>query len=181
MGSSPHPCCEAPLFGRRGVRIFGRGLNLALAVDVNVTVWQPEMVSVATSQTCAVRQGLFSCSNAREGICQYCGRPFCSRHGVFLEDAQEVCSRKPCVAKREDLVRHLEYKRVVLARNRNALCGFEQCESPMSEECSRCQRYFCASHAHPREENVLEHGVRVSRRTTLCHHCWARRSIWLRT
>ena len=137
-------------------------------------------MATVTVITCQVRKVLFRCWTEPAGTCQYCGRSFCARHGERLEDGQEVCSRKFCVAKRHDLVRHLAYNEIVSARNEARCCGLEGCERTLAGQCSRCRGLFCSRHVEAREEPVLENRVRVTRMATLCQHCWARRPIWLR-
>lgn len=130
---------------------------------------------------CRLRRGaLFRCGSDSRGVCQYCARSFCDRHGVVLEDGQEVCSRKVCTSKLQDVERHLVYKRHVGSRNRSRLCGDGDCDTQPISQCSRCKGLFCRTHAHRREDRVLENRVRVSRMATLCYHCWARRPLWLR-
>jgi hypothetical protein len=137
------------------------------------------MVRSPTS-LCQVQTGFFKCKEQPVGICQYCGRAFCARHADLLEDGQEVCSRKFCVAKRQDLAKHLAYKDVVVARNETRQCGIEGCDRGVQGQCSRCKGFFCGRHVDSREETVLEGQVRVSQMATLCKHCWARRPIWVR-
>jgi hypothetical protein len=138
-------------------------------------------MSAVTTGICQVKRGLFRCDEKAAGLCQYCGRLFCRKHGVFLEENQEVCNRKFCVAKREDLARHLTYKSAVMTRNETRLCGIEVCEHGISEQCARCKGYFCGMHVIAREEMIVENQVRVRRMATLCRHCWERRPIWTRT
>ncbi len=132
------------------------------------------------AERCRVKRGLFSCKTDATAVCQYCGRPFCPSHGVVLEDGQEVCSRKFCVAKRQDLEEHVVYRTVAQERNRSRLCGISGCENEIRGECARCNALFCRRHVEPREETVLENRVRVPRLSSLCRHCWTRRGIWVR-
>lgn len=139
-------------------------------------------MSVAAIQACRVKASLFgSCGGDAMAQCQYCARAFCRRHGVVLEDGQQVCSRKACVAKRRDLDLHMVYKEAVRLRNEHDACGIEACEAELGAQCVRCKGLFCAGHVQKRQETVLENRVRVARMSTLCRHCWARRPIWLRT
>ena len=138
-----------------------------------------DMTSVAT-RVCQLKRGLLSCSGEAAGLCQYCTRLFCSRHGVVLEDGQEVCSRRFCVAKRNDLAKHLLYKEAVLLRNEASACGMEGCKRHLGGRCARCNGYFCGHHVEAREEMYLHNSVRLRRTSTLCRHCWARRPIWVR-
>ncbi len=55
------------------------------------------------SPTCEIKkEGLFSgfssCKEKPAGLCVYCGRAFCAKHGEHLSDGSEVCTRKSCVA-----------------------------------------------------------------------------------
>ena len=129
---------------------------------------------------CGVKSGFFRCKEPGSARCIYCGRPFCSQHGVIQEDGQEICSRKYCMAKREDLIVHLAYKAVVDERNQTRKCGRESCRAAMTGECVRCRGFFCDRHAEKRQERVYENQVLVHRVASLCEHCWKRRSIWLK-
>jgi predicted nucleic acid binding AN1-type Zn finger protein len=137
------------------------------------------MASVQTLD-CAVKGGLFRCREAAAGVCVYCGRPFCARHGVFLAEGEQVCARKFCVAKRRDLDRHLVYKQDVLNLNRQRQCGITGCGASFSDQCSRCKGYFCGRHLDARDDPVMENGVKVPRMASMCSHCWRRRPIWTR-
>jgi hypothetical protein len=131
-------------------------------------------------KTCQLRRGFFTCTSDAIGLCQYCARLFCREHGIVQEDGQEVCSRRFCVAKRNDLVEHLAYKEAVFARNQASRCGIEGCNQTVAGRCGRCEGYFCARHVGAREETYLQNQVRLRRMASLCHHCWARRPIWIR-
>jgi len=128
---------------------------------------------------CEIKTGLFRCKAEAVAYCQYCGRPFCRQHGTVVGD-QEVCARKFCVAKREDLVKHLAYKAVVDRRNEAQLCGLDSCDRGTHGQCVRCKGHFCSLHVQPREEPILHNKVTVTQMATLCYHCWERRSIWVR-
>jgi hypothetical protein len=130
---------------------------------------------------CEVKGGLFKCGDAASAICVYCGRQFCERHGVIRELGEEICGSKNCVAKREDLERHLVYKERVVSFNRERICGIEVCEEEFISQCSRCKGYFCRSHLEAREMVVTDEGIQASRLVLVCGHCWQRRSIWEKT
>ncbi|HWC30505.1 MAG TPA: hypothetical protein VG845_10535 [Dehalococcoidia bacterium] len=138
-------------------------------------------MSVGTYGSCQVKGGLFKCGTAANAMCVYCGRPFCERHGVIGADGEEVCDSKNCVAKREDLAVHLEYKEAVLGLNRERLCGIGECGAEFTWQCNRCRLYFCQSHLETREMPVMEEGMRFERPVLVCRHCWQRRSIWEKT
>ncbi|HEX5368791.1 MAG TPA: hypothetical protein VFY10_05175 [Dehalococcoidia bacterium] len=129
---------------------------------------------------CAIRGLLSSCGAEVQGTCVYCGRAFCKDHGVVLPNGEEVCSRKNCVAKRDDLARHLEYKDAVLLRNRQRLCGIESCGNEFAGQCARCKGYFCKKHAVISDDPALEAEVPIGHLAHVCKHCQARRAIWLK-
>jgi hypothetical protein len=137
-------------------------------------------MAVREGTVCEIKALLRACGDTAIGQCVYCGRPFCQRHGVTGEDGEEVCSRKNCVAKKEDLVRHLVYKEGVLRRNRQRLCGLENCQNSFTGQCSRCKLYYCGRHRFPGSEQVFDGQVRIDRPAMLCRHCQQRRPIWLR-
>jgi hypothetical protein len=136
-------------------------------------------MSLGVSTACEVKSGWFKCKSEAIAYCQYCGRPFCGNHGV-AEEGMEVCSRKFCVAKREDLAKHLKYKALVDERNAGGLCGIENCDLGTQGQCVRCKGHFCGLHVEPREEPILHNKVRVTQMATLCAHCLERRPIWIR-
>ena len=114
------------------------------------------------------------------GLCQYCGRPFCPKHGQRQADGQEICSRRFCIAKRDDLVVHLVYKDVVDARNETEKCGIDGCNNAIGGQCIRCRGFYCGRHVEGREERIYQNQVLVPQLASLCRHCWQRRPIWLR-
>jgi len=138
-------------------------------------------MSAGTYGNCQVKGGLFKCGVAANAMCVYCGKPFCERHGVIGAEGEEVCDSKNCVAKREDLARHLVYKDAVLSRNRQRLCGVDACGVEFLAQCSRCKLYFCKDHIETREMGVIEEGMHFERPVAVCRHCWQRRPIWERT
>lgn len=123
--------------------------------------------------TCAVKSVLTSCGANATAQCVYCGRPFCDKHGEVMDDGYEVCTRKPCVTKKQDLAVHLLYKQSVLVRNRERLCGLEVCVEEFERQCRRCRGYFCRVHIRMSQEVVPE-----GEPSTECVHCQERRSIW---
>jgi hypothetical protein len=154
-------------------------------IDVNVRVWSTQGMRAVAAQTCEVKVSVFGrCGANRFAVCQYCGRPFCERHGTVFNDEQglrqEVCTRKECVAKREDLARHLIYRASVLTRNETESCGIVDCSVELAAQCVRCKGYFCESHARRREDSLIENQVKIHRMANLCHHCTDRRAIWTR-
>ena len=135
---------------------------------------------MTSGRRCELKRLFGRCGREVVGSCQYCGRPFCADHGVLLEEHQEVCYRKPCVAKRDDLARHLVYGAQVSSRNESRLCGVVDCVAEPASQCSRCRGLYCLRHTSMREEAPIERGIQMSRRVSLCHHCWLRRPIWQR-
>jgi hypothetical protein len=132
------------------------------------------------SKPCELKGRRFgkACRQPSIGICIYCGRPFCVDHGVVQEDEQEICGRKECVAKRDDLVKHLAYKDMVGRLNEARACGIAGCREELAAQCIRCKGFFCVGHVHQRDEEILENGVKIHHMATLCQHCYARRGIW---
>jgi hypothetical protein len=130
--------------------------------------------------TCRVKGGLFRCRGKAIALCQYCGRHFCEQHAELIAEHESVCSRRNCVAKRRDLIKHLEYKEAVFARNATKQCGIEGCKHSPEGLCARCRGFFCGRHVETRDELILVNNVRTSRMATLCRHCWDRRPIWTR-
>jgi hypothetical protein len=123
---------------------------------------------------CEIKGLLTTCGSLATAQCVYCGRPFCPKHGEVLEDGAEVCTRKNCVAKKEDLVVHLQYKEEVLTRNLGRVCGLHMCEVEIQVQCRRCKGYFCRDHTMPWTETVTDRPERI------CAHCVERRAIWER-
>ena len=134
-----------------------------------------------TTQTCQLKSGLFGCNGAQHGRCVYCGRIFCARHGVLLEEGAEVCARRECDAKRLDLQEHLSYKDTAQGRNSDRLCGLQACESALEAQCHRCRAYFCLGHLEAHEDIVQDEGARLPRMVRMCRHCHVRRAIWAKT
>ena len=132
------------------------------------------------ASNCQLKRGLFRCRAKAVGSCQYCGRHFCDRHTELIEELQEVCSREYCVAKRQDLVKHLAYKDDVLGRNADGACGIDGCEQEMQSQCGRCRGRFCVAHVQVDQETVMDNWARERRLATLCEHCAVRRPIWRR-
>ncbi len=185
MRSNPDTASAPALIAAADPRIsaalvFPRGPLCNLTVDVNVSLLRTLTAVAIASQTCQLKHRFSSCRADAIGVCQYCGRAFCRGHGVLLEDTQQICERKVCVQKRQDIARHLLYKDIVLKRNAEGLCGLLDCGSGYAGVCSRCRGYFCERHLRPRDETVIENRSPVARRVSMCDHCWARRPLWLR-
>ena len=136
------------------------------------------------ADSCEIREGFWSrfsaCKEKPVGRCIYCARAFCATHGELRDDGEEICGRKNCVAKRDDLARHLQYVAVVTGFNEAGACGQPGCQNPPDGQCGRCRAFFCLRHLDTRDETVTRNGGRIARMATLCAHCWARRPIWNR-
>jgi hypothetical protein len=121
---------------------------------------------------CQIKGVLTACGATATAQCVYCGRNFCAKHGEVMDDGYEVCTRKPCITKKQDLIVHLAYKEGVLQRNLQRYCGLEICETEIQVQCNRCKGYFCLVHTRPWLETVTEKPERT------CAHCLERRPIW---
>ncbi len=136
------------------------------------------------AKTCEIKEGFLSkfsgCKETPIGLCIYCGRAFCANHGEARGVGEEICSRKNCVAKRDNLVVHMEYRAIVVAQNETGTCGIPDCSHAPDGQCGRCRAYFCLSHLDTREESVGQGVRQIRQMATLCGHCWDRRPIWNR-
>ena len=130
------------------------------------------MEMLEPNATCQIKGFLTVCGATATAQCVYCGRAFCPKHGEIMEDSYEVCTRKACITKKQDLQVHLVYKEAVLERNLQRLCGIEVCETEIQVQCNRCKGYFCIEHTRPWLETVTD------KPEFTCHHCLERRSIW---
>ena len=118
------------------------------------------------------------CRRPLAGQCQYCALGFCERHGMVLEDGQQVCGGKLCQAKRVDVERHLAFKTEALGRNEGGRCGMPGCGVGYARDCERCLRRYCVGHLGEVMVDVVrgtERGVEVLR---LCEHCRGRVGLW---
>jgi hypothetical protein len=108
----------------------------------------------------------------------YCGELFCETHGERGEDYLEVCHRKACQAKWQDVQSHHEWIERVRGANRVAVCAQELCEERMQHQCQRCRLMFCNRHLHP--QTIVDRLYDPPRRVSLllCPHCTARRELW---
>ena len=129
-------------------------------------------------QLCRVGGRFSRCQNAAAHSCQYCGREFCEQHTYHVKELDEVCSRKQCQAKYDDLLAHTEYKRRVAERNHVGLCGVEECGPHPGFECSLCRGRFCGQHLTERMYPFSEGWVSIDRPVSICARCWERRKIW---
>jgi hypothetical protein len=96
---------------------------------------------------------------------------------VLLEEHQQVCFRKPCVAKRDDLAAHTVHREAVRSRNLARQCGIEGCDGGIETQCRPCRGYYCVRHT---EVRTGESPDGASGSQFYCEHCWKRRPIWQR-
>jgi hypothetical protein len=127
---------------------------------------------------CELRRLVRRCTRPAAGTCQYCGRAFCSDHGILVDDGQEICGRSRCQHKRVDLEKHLRYKAVVRQRNADGQCGVPGCQTRPGGQCSRCRAFFCDRHLADHDLWVREGRVWVRFPASMCEHCWRRRPLW---
>jgi hypothetical protein len=129
---------------------------------------------------CEIHGRFSRCKETPVGICVWCGRRFCDKHGERMPDGSEVCAREVCVAKKHDVAALLVYKEAAMDRNRGdgRPCGIEACISVFEVQCSRCRAYFCRIHIEVHEDTVTEDGMPFRRPVPLCSHCWQRRPLW---
>lgn len=97
-----------------------------------------------------------------------------------MHEHEAVCSRPRCRAKRDDLVRHMEYRDRVTQRNQAGLCGVESCGPHPGFECSLCLGLFCEAHLSERMYPFRDGWTTLERRLSVCARCWERRKVWRR-
>lgn len=138
-------------------------------------------MSLSSGRVCELKNTFRRCRNEASGLCQYCGRAFCNKHGTRYHDGQEVCHRKICQKKMVELPHHLAYKARAEQLNRQSRCGLPGCTAPQWGQCSACGYFFCRGHIHPRTQTVRIGMVVESRPVSMCYHCWDRwQRIWSR-
>lgn len=130
--------------------------------------------------SCQFRRRFRTCGEPGVAICQYCGRSFCQQHGERLADGQEICDGSGCQWKKADLERHFVYKELVMRRNRERLCGADDCGQAPSGQCSKCRGLFCLRHLHEKEIEERRGSAAVRVRGSLCRHCLKRLGLWSR-
>lgn len=130
--------------------------------------------------TCTYPTGMLRRACGRDGVtsCVYCGEPFCEVHGDRGADYQDVCHRRACAAKQQDLETHTSWRRHVAIANEISICAELECGERMRFSCSQCRLLFCDVH-------VSEHDVKDTRvqppqkvRVLVCSHCVQRRRVW---
>ncbi|MEX2230103.1 MAG: hypothetical protein WEB13_10750 [Dehalococcoidia bacterium] len=119
-----------------------------------------------------------ACGRPAVGQCVYCGERFCADHGLRGEDYIEVCDRRACRAKLDDVHSHLRWRDTAAQSNRLSVCAQDECGDRMEHRCQRCRLMFCETHL--RDRVVLDRSFDPPRRmpALLCAHCMARREIW---
>lgn len=131
-------------------------------------------------QPCTFGGGLFrrACGAPARYACVYCGQPFCEQHGDRGVDFTDVCHRRQCQAKVEDLAVHLQWKRDAGRFNEVAVCANEGCNERMRHQCSQCRLLFCVEHLEERQvtSRLTDPPSRIL--VVICEHCKARRQLW---
>jgi hypothetical protein len=129
--------------------------------------------------TCEIGGRFRHCKQPAEHTCQYCGKSFCAVHAHRVEGYEAICAREACVAKDEDLKRHLEYREASTRRNRAGHCAEADCTNlHPGMTCSMCQGLFCPTHVSSRMYPVREGYVTINRPRSVCTWCWERRRVW---
>ena len=119
-----------------------------------------------------------ACGRPAAGQCVYCAGLFCAEHGLRGDDYIEVCDRRTCRAKFDDVISHQQWRESVADANRVSVCAHEECVERMQHRCQRCRLMFCQ--AHLRDHVILDRSYDPPRRmpALLCAHCMARRELW---
>ena len=135
---------------------------------------------VTAHQQCTYGGGFLrrGCGRAAVTDCVYCARPFCDEHGERLADYMDVCARKRCQRKRQDLDAHNEWKARVEPANRVSVCADESCDTRMRHQCSRCRLMFCADHVREMRVRDTTRNPPADVKAAVCAHCAQRRKIW---
>lgn len=135
---------------------------------------------MTTTRRCTYGGGLLRRGCGRPALidCVYCGRPFCEEHGERGADFMDVCVRKRCQTKREDLEAHNKWKTRAEPSNRVSVCADERCDARMRHQCSRCKLVFCATHLRQRRVRDTSRQPSVDVQGMVCAHCAGRRKIW---
>ena len=133
-----------------------------------------------TDQTCAYGNGFLRRGCGRQAVtdCVYCARPFCEGHGKRADDYMDVCARKRCREKLQDMRAHKEWRERVEVSNRISVCANEECGARLRHECSRCRLLFCEEHV--KEQRVKDNSQQPAPEVLalICAHCSGRRKIW---
>lgn len=118
-----------------------------------------------------------ACGRAATGQCVYCGELFCGTHGDHGSDYYEVCRRKSCVAKYDDVHAHQRWILDHRGSNDLSMCAADECRERMQHACERCRLKFCEAHLgeHMVPTSVIGGDKELA---MLCMHCIARRVIW---
>ena len=135
---------------------------------------------MTTSQQCTYGGGFLrrGCGRAAVTDCVYCARPFCDEHGERLPQYMDVCARKGCQRKRDDLDAHTAWKERAEPANRVSVCADEDCDTRMRHQCSRCRLLFCADHVREMRVRDTTRNPPADVKAAVCTHCARRRKIW---
>ncbi|MFN8534768.1 MAG: hypothetical protein U0556_14620 [Dehalococcoidia bacterium] len=108
--------------------------------------------------SCDSRTGLFRpCGAAAAGLCAYCNRPFCARHGASASEGEWVCFRSRCQMKATVIGVALASRRRARLRNAEGLCGASPCGARAPQTvCSLCDGRFCVAHLNAGTFRVLD-------------------------
>ncbi len=120
-----------------------------------------------------------TCGQSATGQCVYCGESFCDSHGIHGEDYYQVCARRRCQAKWQDLHSHKEWVSRHYHHNLAGYCADDKCEESLDISCERCTLRFCQDHVKAtsvKEMSLI--GFEEIRTLLLCPHCVERRRIW---
>jgi uncharacterized low-complexity protein len=107
---------------------------------------------------CESRWGLFRpCGESAVGLCHYCNRPFCARHGAGGAEEDWVCFRSRCQMKATVIGVALASRRRARLRNSEGLCGAAPCGARAPQTtCSLCGGRYCVAHLNAGTFRVLE-------------------------
>ncbi len=135
---------------------------------------------VPIDERCTYGGGLLRTVCGREAValCVYCGAPFCAEHGERHMDYADVCVRRRCRRKYDDV--HAHHDSVARRRyaNRVSVCAHEGCEERTRHRCSHCLLDFCTEHVRERDVSAPGDTTRRTTRALVCEHCDARRKLW---
>ncbi|GIW12073.1 MAG: hypothetical protein KatS3mg061_3130 [Dehalococcoidia bacterium] len=106
---------------------------------------------------CESRAGVFrSCGETAVGVCHYCNRPFCARHGAPALEGEWACFRSRCQMKATVIGVALASRRRAQLRNAEGLCGASPCGGRAPQTCcSLCGGAFCVAHLNAGTFRVL--------------------------
>ena len=118
------------------------------------------------------------CRQPLLGQCQYCGRGFCTRHGVRQDDGQEICVADRCETKRLDLESHLVFKDQARRRNAADRCALDSCGAAPEQDCERCRTRACSPHMRQVIMTIPRGAELSTEAVQMCIHCAQRLALW---